>query len=338
MAYRDYDEGRGGPGGGYEDRDRMDRESGRGWMDRAREYFDRARDAGRDLYERERERAHADRYGRGGPGYDRGDRHDRDRYDRDRYDRGFEGPAGGGAYDAGYGGSRDRDYGPDRGYGRGGMEGGFGARSAGSMGGNSYVGSRPDLGDRNPGQGFAAGGETGGSYYGQGTSGGMAGAGQYGGRQSYAGRGSKNYRRSDARIEEEVHEVLMRHHEIDATDVDVRVESGEVTLTGEVEDRRTKRLVEEIVEHLPGVRDVHNELKARRGLLGAVASAAMGAVDPARPTREREGTVGATRETVAGSGTSSALGGPGATPGATTGLGRPGATGPTGGLTDTGTR
>ena len=327
MAYRDYDEGRSGPGGGYEDRDRMDREGGRGWMDRAREYFDRARDAGRDLYERERERAQADRYGRGAPGYDRGD----------RYDRGFDGPGGRGAYDAGYGGSRDRDYGHERGNGRAGMEGGFGARSAGSMGGNSYVGEgRPDLGDRNPGQGFAAGGGAGGSYYGQGASSGTGGGGPYGGRQSYAGRGSKNYRRSDARIEEEVHEVLTRHHEIDATDVDVRVENGEVTLTGEVEDRRTKRLVEDIVEQLSGVRDVHNQIKARRGLLGAVASAAMDAVDPDRPSREA--TAGATRQTVAGSGTSPSIGGTGTTTGATTGFDRPGTTGPTGGPTDTGMR
>lgn len=312
MANRDYGESRGGPGGGYDDPDRMGREGGRGWMDRARDYVERARDAGRDIYERER--SHADRYGRGGPGHPGGqgyDRSDRGDYDRAPADRGYN--------DAGA-------------YPGGGMPDG-GARSGGSMGGNSYAGQgRPDLGDRTPSQGFTggSGGGSGGSYYGQGTSG--------GGRPSYAGRGSKNYRRSDARIEEEVHELLMRHHEIDATDVDVRVADGEVTLTGEVEDRRAKRLAEEIVEQCPGVRDVHNQLRARRGLLGAVASAAMGAVDPAHPTRDRDVTVGTPRDVAAGSGSATAGGGTGASAGATAGLGQPGAVGTSGGTTDTGTR
>ncbi|HET7110644.1 MAG TPA: BON domain-containing protein, partial [Gemmatimonadales bacterium] len=39
----------------------------------------------------------------------------------------------------------------------------------------------------------------------------------------------------------------------------------EITLKGEVEDRRAKRRAEDCVEQLAGVRDVHNELHARRG-------------------------------------------------------------------------
>jgi uncharacterized damage-inducible protein DinB len=38
-----------------------------------------------------------------------------------------------------------------------------------------------------------------------------------------------------------------------------------VTLSGEVEDRRAKRLAEDVAEQVMGVRDVHNHLKARRG-------------------------------------------------------------------------
>jgi hypothetical protein len=83
---------------------------------------------------------------------------------------------------------------------------------------------------------------------------------------NYAGRGSKNYRRSDARIEEDVHEALLHDRLVDATDVDVRVENGEVTLTGEVANRNERRRAEELVEHCAGVRDVHNEIKARQPL------------------------------------------------------------------------
>jgi hypothetical protein len=50
----------------------------------------------------------------------------------------------------------------------------------------------------------------------------------------------------------------------------VRVEHGEVTLVGEVEDRRAKRLAEDITEQVWGVEDVHNNLKARRGLLSSL--------------------------------------------------------------------
>jgi len=63
-----------------------------------------------------------------------------------------------------------------------------------------------------------------------------------------------------------VNEELTRHPDIDATEIDVAVSNSEVTLTGTVDDRRTKRLAEEIVEHCPGVNEVHNQLHARRGL------------------------------------------------------------------------
>jgi hypothetical protein len=313
MAYGDYGEGRGGPGG-YEDRDRGPREGGRGWMDRAREYFDRAREEARDLYAREQ--APPDRYERSGPAYPGGRdlyRSDRGDYNRPPYDRGYgeagRGRAPGGGYEGGYGGSSVREGGPEGGYG--------GGRRGGSMGGNSYtVPPRPDLGDRNPSQGFTGGygGGYGPTYASSGGGFGETdgfGHAQHPGRPSYAGRGSKNYRRSDARIEEEVHEALMRHHEIDATDIDVHVQNGEVTLTGEVEDRRAKRLAEEIVEHCPGVRDVHNELRARRGLFGAIADAATGSADHTRSARDRVESSGAARDPAAGGSPSARAGSPG---------------------------
>ena len=51
---------------------------------------------------------------------------------------------------------------------------------------------------------------------------------------------------------------------IDASDVDVRVSEGEVTLIGTVESRRDKRLLEDMIDDVSGVRDVHNQVRVRR--------------------------------------------------------------------------
>jgi hypothetical protein len=82
--------------------------------------------------------------------------------------------------------------------------------------------------------------------------------------RGFAGRGPKGYRRPDERIHEEVCERLTRHPAIDASDIEVRVAGGEVTLTGEVDSRRTKRLVEDVVDRCGGVVDVANQLRITR--------------------------------------------------------------------------
>jgi len=58
-----------------------------------------------------------------------------------------------------------------------------------------------------------------------------------------------------------VSEELWRHSEIDASEIEIAVQNGEVTLTGKVENRHQKRLAEDIAERCSGVRDVHNQLK-----------------------------------------------------------------------------
>jgi osmotically-inducible protein OsmY len=79
----------------------------------------------------------------------------------------------------------------------------------------------------------------------------------------YTGYGPRGYRRADERILEDICDRLTQHAQIDATDIEVEVRDGEVTLTGTVEDRRIKRMVEANVELIPGVVDVHNHLKLR---------------------------------------------------------------------------
>lgn len=77
----------------------------------------------------------------------------------------------------------------------------------------------------------------------------------------HTGRGPKGYRRSDDRIREDVCERLTHHGHLDASAIRISVEDGEVTLEGTVESRRDKRLAEDAVEGLSGVKDVHNRLR-----------------------------------------------------------------------------
>lgn len=79
----------------------------------------------------------------------------------------------------------------------------------------------------------------------------------------HAGRGPKGYRRSDERIREDVCERLSRDGMIDASEMEVQVENGEVTLRGSADSRSTKRRATDLIEDLPGVRDVYNLLHLR---------------------------------------------------------------------------
>jgi hypothetical protein len=77
----------------------------------------------------------------------------------------------------------------------------------------------------------------------------------------HSGRGPQGYRRSDERIHEEVCDRLTAHGHVDATEIEVQVKDGEVTLIGKVEDRRQKREAENVAEGVRGVVDVHNQLR-----------------------------------------------------------------------------
>jgi BON domain len=83
------------------------------------------------------------------------------------------------------------------------------------------------------------------------------------GEGQHAGRGPRGYTRSDERIQEDINERLTRHPMIDATDVEVSVQNGEVTLRGYVDDRSAKRLAEDIADTVFGVKDVNNQLRLK---------------------------------------------------------------------------
>jgi hypothetical protein len=81
----------------------------------------------------------------------------------------------------------------------------------------------------------------------------------------YSGVGPRGYRRSDERIREDVCEVLAEAGQLDASDIEVSVSAGIVTLRGSVPDRRMKRMAEDAADSCAGVRDVRNELDLASG-------------------------------------------------------------------------
>lgn len=85
----------------------------------------------------------------------------------------------------------------------------------------------------------------------------------YSNRGRYSGVGPRGYRRSDERITDDINDRLTWHGELDPTDIQVDVNDGIVTLTGTVDDRRQKRMAEDMAESVSGVEDVNNQLKIR---------------------------------------------------------------------------
>lgn len=67
---------------------------------------------------------------------------------------------------------------------------------------------------------------------------------------------------ADERLRELIRERLTEDPEIDAADVIIDVQAGEVTLTGSVNNERTRDVVEQCVENC-GARAVHNQLSIR---------------------------------------------------------------------------
>jgi osmotically-inducible protein OsmY len=83
-------------------------------------------------------------------------------------------------------------------------------------------------------------------------------------QQSFIGRGPQGYKRSDERISEDINEMLTQDADIDATNITVEVQNGEVTLRGTVPDREAKRRAEDLAESASGVKDVQNQLRVKR--------------------------------------------------------------------------
>jgi hypothetical protein len=80
----------------------------------------------------------------------------------------------------------------------------------------------------------------------------------------HRGRGPKGYRRSDERILEDVNDRLTEDPRVDASEIQVDVQGGEVTLTGTVGSREERRRAEDVAEGASGVTYVMNNLRVRQ--------------------------------------------------------------------------
>jgi osmotically-inducible protein OsmY len=89
----------------------------------------------------------------------------------------------------------------------------------------------------------------------------------------YRGKGPKNYSRSDERIREDVCDRLSEDPRVDASEIEVMVASGEVTLSGTVASREQRRRAEDDAESVSGVKHVQNNVRvqdaSRGGTLGS---------------------------------------------------------------------
>ena len=247
----------------------------------------RHEDTGREEWERGRaaERSDQSRYERGGffgggSSGGGGEMSSRRQYERDWSEGGgrpLGGPGASYGRESGGGSYRGRDWsesslGPSMLEGTSGFGPGVGPRGSGQRrfeSSRGYYGEYGGYGvapiDYGPSAGYGSGPAR--SYIGDQ---GDARSVNQSRQRTFAGRGPRNYKRSDERIREDVNERLTQHPELDAIDIDVRVSNCQVVLMGVVEDRRAKRLAEDIAEDVWGVDDVRNELKVRHGFLASL--------------------------------------------------------------------
>jgi len=87
-------------------------------------------------------------------------------------------------------------------------------------------------------------------------------------RPHYVGRGPKGYKRSDDRIRDEICDRMTEDPMLDASEIEVEVIDGEVTLSGSVMSRDQKRRAEDVAEYISGVRDVTSRLRVTRNGTG----------------------------------------------------------------------
>ncbi|WP_338242132.1 BON domain-containing protein [Aurantiacibacter hainanensis] len=81
--------------------------------------------------------------------------------------------------------------------------------------------------------------------------------------EDHRGRGPSNYKRSDERMLEDACEHLTRDRGVDASDMEVTVKNGELTLDGKVNTRWEKRRAEDCVHKVSGIGHVQNNLRVR---------------------------------------------------------------------------
>ncbi|MGD9510392.1 MAG: BON domain-containing protein [Geminicoccaceae bacterium] len=221
--------------------------------------------------------------GREGSDFDRGEHREysREDYGRSGYGESERGGTYGGSFSrtgeegrggAGYGRQRDDGYAQEasgrRYSGNQGRGFGYGSDYRGSYGGSGYGGDdrgRRDYGSRGSEERgfFERAADEVSSWFGDRDA-------ERRREQDYRGRGPKGYKRSDQRIQEDVNDRLADDPYVDASELEVGVSGGEVTLSGTVDDRPSRRRAEDIAEQVSGVTYVQNNIRV--SMVGAASS------------------------------------------------------------------
>lgn len=84
------------------------------------------------------------------------------------------------------------------------------------------------------------------------------------------GKGPKGYQREDGKIWECICEALTRSREVDASDIEVSVVNGHVTLFGTVSNRKERKYALEVAAAEVHEGHIHNHLKIKRKTRGVL--------------------------------------------------------------------
>lgn len=77
---------------------------------------------------------------------------------------------------------------------------------------------------------------------------------------SHRGKGPKNYIRQDVHIKDDVNHALTESHSVDASDIEVMVQDGDVILSGTVDSRVARRNAESAIDYISGIRNIENRI------------------------------------------------------------------------------
>jgi hypothetical protein len=94
----------------------------------------------------------------------------------------------------------------------------------------------------------------------------------------HKGKGPRNYKRSDERIREDVSDRLADDPYVDASDIDIKVEDGNVILSGRVDHRASRRRAVELAESVRGVTNVESHLRTGQGMMENISHAVTAAI------------------------------------------------------------
>jgi len=86
---------------------------------------------------------------------------------------------------------------------------------------------------------------------------------EYSSKGRFSGTTPKNFKRSDERIYDEICDRLSQGGHFDVSDVEIKVEDGEVTLEGSLDNRSDKHRIEMLADSVMGVKEITNQIKIK---------------------------------------------------------------------------